>query len=152
MEYRVNPGRHFLYQTVLAAGCSDVRICYLAQGYVYHSSGGDPPYCTSGQRAEVFDGRFNLLIDAIPQIEEWKRAGFQEVQTLAAQRWGILPKATCKNSTRNFFIFVSAELQARLCEAQVLDSRFPDHSRILATLKGADQVVPRLVWRTPRPT
>ena len=97
-------------------------------------------------------GDYNLLIDAIPQKEEWKRAGFQEVQTLAAQRWGILPKATCKNSSRKDFIFVSAELQARLCEVEILDTWFPDHSMVLAKFQGVDSVVPSLLWRKPRPT
>ena len=70
--------------------------------------------------------RFNLLIDAIPQVEV---------------RWGIPAKPTCKGTTRRVFIFVSAELHARLARVQVLEDWFPDHALRTASFRGCDQVV-----------
>ena len=45
-------------------------------------------------------GDFNQELGTLDSFEMLRRAGFRELQDLALDRWGILPKPTCKGKTR----------------------------------------------------
>ena len=77
--------------------------------------------------------------------------GFAEVQTIAAQRWGIMPKVTCKNASRKDQIWISRELQDLLVQVDVERCWFPDHDLLIASFAGGATGVCRLLWRTPQP-
>ena len=87
-------------------------------------------------------GDFNLTPEAVVQAREWESQGFVEVQTLAAQRWGLAPQAICKNCIRKDRICISRELQALLTQVEVQKCWFPDHDLLLASFPGWCGVCP----------
>ena len=94
-------------------------------------------------------GDFNLTPEAVAHAAEWRSFGFEEVQTVAAQKYGWVPRVTCKAASRKDMIWVSSELRACLTSVEVLDDWFPDHSVLRAKFQAGDHFVTRFVW--PRP-
>ena len=72
-------------------------------------------------------GDFNGDELKLPEMDDWLRAGWQEVQTLHARLTGDGPYPTCKGSTRPDRIFVSPELASYFVRCEVTDV-FADHS------------------------
>ena len=94
-------------------------------------------------------GDFNLTPEAVAHAAEWRSFGFEEVQTVAAQKYWWVPRVTCKAASRKDMIWVSSELRACLTSVEVLDDWFPDHSVLRAKFQAGDHFVTRFVW--PRP-
>ena len=80
------------------------------------------------------------------QADELQAQGFMEIQTLAAVRYGWIPRATCKGVTWKDMIWVSAELQS----VDVQDDWWPDHSVLLGKFRGGLEVISRFVWCMPQ--
>ena len=51
-------------------------------------------------------GDWNHLLDDIGVLRQWEQEGFQDVQCLALQRWGVRPRSTCKGVSRKDFLMV----------------------------------------------
>eukprot|EP00435_Cladocopium_sp_Y103_P014640 s2285_g3.t1 len=95
-------------------------------------------------------GDFNMLLNEVPAFEILHGAGFKDIQDVAAERWGLVPRPTCKNKTRKDFLFLSPELQRLLKETWVLDDIWPDHSLLMASFHAPRTLPPRMVWPSPR--
>ena len=106
-------------------------------------------YQTRGPRFIL--GDFNLLPDSVPHAQELQAQGFMEIQTLAAVRFGWIPRATCKGVTRKDMIWVSSELHGMLRSVEVQDDWWPDHSFLFGRFQGGHESVARFVWRMPKP-
>ena len=72
-------------------------------------------------------GDFNGDELKFPELDDWQRAGWQEVQDLQYRLTGDGPYPTCKGSTRPDRLYVSPELAARFVRCDVADL-FADHS------------------------
>ena len=77
-------------------------------------------------------GDFNGDRTVYPELDDWVRAGWCEVQSLHASATGNGPYPTCKNSTFPDQLWVSPQLAACFRSCQVLDV-FADHSVVSAT-------------------
>ena len=94
-------------------------------------------------------GDFNLP-PSHARFQAWQRAGFEEVQSVALQRWGIQPQMTCRMATQVDQLWVSPELARVLQSVAVHHDRFADHATVHAVFTGLQpEVVYR--WPTPRP-
>ena len=72
-------------------------------------------------------GDFNGDEKKLPELNDWIRAGWQEVQDLHYSSTGEGPFPTCKGSTRPDRLFVSPELATYFVKCEVADL-FSDHS------------------------
>ena len=96
-------------------------------------------------------GDWNVSIDELPVFTQLAQAGFRDLQDLAAERWAISPKPTCKHRTRKDFCFVSPELQELLFDVRIVDDIWPDHSILQGHFHRLCMTVPKDVWRMPGP-
>ena len=106
-------------------------------------------YLSSGPR--FIAGDWNVGQGELPAFDALAQLGFKDLQDLAAERWGITPKMTCKFRTRKDFCYVSPELQELLISVSVVDDLWPDHAVIQGHFHRLSQSVPRDVWPTPKP-
>ena len=97
----------------------------------------------------VIAGDFNQLKQDLPQVEVWERAGWLDAQDLAQKLWNQPPQATCKQTTRKDYVFLSPEIQPFVRGVRIDWSFFPDHAVILVELAnfGKHQSIP--LWRKP---
>jgi hypothetical protein len=96
-------------------------------------------------------GDWNVHKDELPAFSQLAQAGFRDLQDLAEERWAIRPQPTCKHRTRKDFCFISPELQALLCDVQVVDDIWPDHSILQGHFHRLKMSVPKDVWKMPGP-
>ena len=103
-----------------------------------------------GEGPRFIAGDFNLEPHSNRFAPLWAQHGFVDVQDLWHRATGVVPKVTCKASTRKDFVFVSPELHGLLKEVVIDETWFCDHALVQATFKteGLKQVVP--VWRVPK--
>eukprot|EP00435_Cladocopium_sp_Y103_P026104 s1941_g6.t1 len=94
-------------------------------------------------------GDWNVDQNSLPSFDLLSRAGFRDLQDVAAERWAIVPKPTCKARTRKDFCFISPELQALLQHVSVLDDIWPDHAVLQGHFYRLKQAVPRDIWTSP---
>ena len=87
----------------------------------------------------------------LPAFDSLAQLGFKDLQDIAAERWGILPQATCKSRTRKDFCYISPEMQDLLVQVSVIDDLWPDHAVVQGHFHRLRQSVPRDVWFTPKP-
>jgi len=104
-------------------------------------------FLSSGPR--VIAGDWNVSMGEIPAFDTLSQLGFKDLQELAAERWGIPPRPTCKTKTRKDFCFISPELQEVLVDVSVLDDVWPDHSILQGKFQRFRECIPRLIWKTP---
>ena len=107
--------------------------------------------CHMSQGPRYIAGDFNAEVDSLPSFEALAQAGFRELQSIAAERWGCPIVNTCKRRTRKDFFFISPELQDQLCNVQIIHDTWPDHSMIQGTFRSVHWQIPRTIWVAPRP-
>ena len=95
-------------------------------------------------------GDFNFQPQTLQAFRRLENLGFRDIQTVAEERWGILPRCTCKGSTRKDYIFLSPELQSLLTETCVIDDVWADHSVLVGKFVGQPCNISRQIWRMPR--
>eukprot|EP00438_Fugacium_kawagutii_P009705 Skav211708 [mRNA] locus=scaffold2852:32753:42021:+ [translate_table: standard] len=79
-------------------------------------------------------GDFNVSTDDLEAFRHCRALGWQDVQTLAAQRFQRPWTPTCKGSTAPDHIWVSPELQGWITNVTASDEIFADHSILQAHL------------------
>lgn len=94
-------------------------------------------------------GDMNFQLDTLDVYNLLHQHGFRDLQSIAAERWGIRPQMTCKSKTRKDFCFISMELQELLCEVFVEHDVWADHSVLVGKFKGGPKAVFQHWWRTP---
>eukprot|EP00435_Cladocopium_sp_Y103_P032743 s118_g8.t1 len=119
---------------------NEVLVREVATHVCFHSSG-----------LRVVAGDFNNSEFDLLAFQILRDAGFKDLQTLAAERWGCDIQNTCKCSTRVDYCFISPELQALLGEVHVNQTVWPDHAVLSGTFYGGVRDVPRFVWKLPQP-
>ena len=119
---------------------TDLLLAQLTERIVHQSHG-----------PRILMGDFNHAKNSLAQFEIWRQAGFVEVQELALQRWGRAIAPTSKRQTTIDHLWISAELQALLCQVNTDDTVFPDHSVLTAKFKMPTAHEPVPVWRKPLP-
>eukprot|EP00438_Fugacium_kawagutii_P011042 Skav217109 [mRNA] locus=scaffold1627:183318:189509:- [translate_table: standard] len=85
-------------------------------------------------------------------VEKWLQSeGWLELQTVAAQRWGLIPQATCKGKTRKDYLYLCPLMQELLLRCQLDHHVFADHSVMTGHFR--DLASPPLIpiWRHPAP-
>ena len=94
-------------------------------------------------------GDWNVSCDELPVFGTLASLGFRDLQDLAYERWGIVPRPTCKSRTRKDFCFLSPELQALLLNVEVIADVWPDHAVLEGHFHRLKTGVPKDVWRMP---
>ena len=94
-------------------------------------------------------GDFNHDLDHLAIIPTLERLGFRDIQDLHAERTGQLPVATCRGKTRRDYMFVSRELAALFVRCHVDDDTVSDHSHLVGTFAGQQELLTRFVWPIP---
>eukprot|EP00435_Cladocopium_sp_Y103_P068408 s83_g31.t1 len=94
-------------------------------------------------------GDWNVDQHSLPSFDLLTQAGFRDLQDLAAERWAVAPKPTCKARTRRDFCYVSPELQALLHHVSVLDDVWPDHAVVQGHFHRLKFAAPRDIWSSP---
>eukprot|EP00435_Cladocopium_sp_Y103_P039814 s309_g10.t1 len=107
--------------------------------------------CLRSNGLRVVAGDFNNSEFDIPAFQILRDAGFKDLQSLAAERWGLDVQNTCKCATRVDYCFISPELQVLLHKVQVDQTVWPDHAVLAGFFHGGVRDVPRFVWRQPQP-
>ena len=107
--------------------------------------------CLYSTGLRVVAGDFNLKEHDVSAFQILEAAGFRDIQSIAADRWGLPIRNTCKCATRVDYMYVSPELQALLTAVEVDDTIWPDHSVLQAWFKGSVREIPRFVWKQPQP-
>eukprot|EP00438_Fugacium_kawagutii_P033866 Skav201111 [mRNA] locus=scaffold185:91068:95178:+ [translate_table: standard] len=92
---------------------------------------------------------FNVLDGQLPSFQILYDSGFRDIQSLAYERWGVPIAATCKNTSRKDFLFISPELQALLLSTKVIPDAWSDHAMLFATFHGGVRDVPFYSWKSP---
>ena len=95
-------------------------------------------------------GDWNFQIGQLDAFQILERHGFKDLQTIAQERWGRVPQATCKGVTRKDFMFVSQELQELLIDVKIEHDVWSDHSVLAGIFQGGPKQVKRFHWRMPR--
>eukprot|EP00435_Cladocopium_sp_Y103_P071966 s172_g38.t2 len=119
---------------------NEVLVREVATHVCFHSTG-----------LRVVAGDFNNSEFDLLAFQILRDAGFKDLQTLAAERWGYDVQNTCKCATRVDFCFISPELQTLLGEVHVDQTVWPDHAVLSGTFFGGVRDVPRFVWKLPQP-
>ena len=107
------------------------HVCHLAKGLRYVA------------------GDFNEVFDSVPAFQILHQAGFRDIQTLAAERFGQPIVNTCKNKTRKDFCFLSPEFQDLLVGVEVAHDVFPDHAVLLGRFQSLSLRTPVMKWSVP---
>ncbi len=158
--------KHDVYQTsrvqVTATLCNDL---WITGGVVY----GEPPGIShpfakehnetllrdvieavvSVRGLRFIAGDWNFQLDQLEAFTLLRRHGFQDIQTIAEEKWGRTPMPTCKGVTRKDFMFISPELRDLLIDVKIEDDVWADHSVIAGVFQGGPQQVVRHSWRMP---
>ena len=101
----------------------------------------------SGPR--IMGGDWNWTQSQLHACARLESYGWREVQDLELQRSGLMPRLTCKNSSRKDFLYVSPEL---VCQFRSLDldpNVFSDHVVFRASFDCAGPCPVRYLWPCP---
>ena len=96
-------------------------------------------------------GDFNHDLTSLPIVSTMERLGFRDIQDLRAERTGQHPEATCRGKTRRDYLFVSRELALLFLRCHVDDDSVSDHSYLIGTFSGDQELLTRFVWPIPDP-
>ena len=105
--------------------------------------------CFQSTGLRVIAGDFNVEEGDLPSFETLRQCGFRDLQCLAYDRWGQLPKPTCKHTTRKDFCFISPELQGMLQQVTVDHSLWPDHAVLTGHFRGSVRDCLKQIWPLP---
>eukprot|EP00438_Fugacium_kawagutii_P015342 Skav202560 [mRNA] locus=scaffold2177:32411:37070:+ [translate_table: standard] len=105
--------------------------------------------CHLSHGPRLIAGDFNLGTDEVAAQQRLRAAGFQELQDIAWNRWGIHPSFTYKQQSRIDYVWISPELQALLRSVHVQHDVWTEHSVLYGTFEGSAHDIPRFIWPTP---
>jgi len=94
-------------------------------------------------------GDFNQVPGVLSETTKWEQKGWRDVQTWAAERYGISPGVTCQFTSRKDFVYLSPELQAMLSGCTNSFDRWPDHSTLMGNFTYPSQPEPQPRWDRP---
>ncbi len=94
-------------------------------------------------------GDWNFQLGQLEAFQQLQQHGFRDIQTVAEEKWGHVPRPTCKGVTRKDFLFISPELQDLLVDVKIEDDVWADHSVLAGVFQGGPQQVVRHSWRMP---
>ena len=83
-----------------------------------------------GQQADgprIICGDFNHEASQLSAISQLRALGFQEIQTIARDRWGHCPIPTGRGAVAIDQVWLSPEMQALLCGFEVYHDHWADH-------------------------
>ena len=112
----------------------------LTQQICFHSTG-----------PRVLAGDWNVHAGDLPSFEVLRQQGFKDLQDVAYERWGLLPRPTCKNVSRKDYCYISPELQGVLQKVTLDDTVWSDHAVLCGHFKGHFTDLGRLEWKLPQP-
>ena len=107
--------------------------------------------CLHSVGPRVIAGDWNVHPGDLPSFETLHQCGFRELQDIAFERWGQLPRPTCKNASRKDYCYLSPELQSMLCRVTVDDTIWSDHAVLCGHFQGHVHDLGRLEWKLPKP-
>lgn len=96
----------------------------------------------------VILGDFNCEPGALDQMRIWKSLGWVELQDFFSQTHDVVPRPTCKMTTRPDQVWLSPEVLPMLCNL-ALRRVFPDHDMVIAGLAVPCQSPSTLQWALP---
>ena len=96
-------------------------------------------------------GDWNFQLGQLDAFQYLRQNGFQDIQTIAQEKWGKAPVPTCKGVTRKDFLFISQELRDLLIDVKIEDDIWADHSVLAGVFQGGPKQVVRHLWKTPQP-
>ena len=96
-------------------------------------------------------GDFNQIPGVLQEPSNWEQYGWKDVQTWAAERYGVSPGVTCQYTTRKDYIYLSPELQELLSRCTNNFDRWPDHSTLMGMFQAPSAVEPVPQWVRPSP-
>ena len=94
-------------------------------------------------------GDFNQVEGVLSETTIWERNGWKEIQSLAAERFGVSPGVTCQFTSRKDFIYLSPELQMILRTCSNSFDRWPDHSTLMGLFSAPSPPKPVPQWPKP---
>ena len=94
-------------------------------------------------------GDFNQTPGILPETLRWEQRGWRDIQTWAAEKYGINPGVTCQFTTRKDFVYVSPELQVLIQSCSNSFDRWPDHSTLMGTFEPPSAPEPLPRWNRP---
>ena len=97
----------------------------------------------------VIMGDFNWLSSDLSQLRRLESLGFRDLQTLAQEWWGIVPKPTGRGERIIDFVYISPELFPLLTSVTVDPTQWPDHSSVVGRFKGGHDSIRELRWKIP---
>ena len=107
--------------------------------------------CFHSVGPRILAGDWNVHEGDLPSFAVLQQQGFKDLQSIAYERWGILPRPTCKNTTRKDFCYISQELQSMLFKVSLDDSVWSDHAVLCGHFRGHFTDLGRLEWKLPQP-
>ena len=96
-------------------------------------------------------GDFNQAQGVLSETIRWEQQGWRDVQTWAAERYGISPGVTCQFTSRKDFVYLSPELQRLMSNCSNTFDRWPDHSTLMGTFVNPSAPEPLPKWARPAP-
>ena len=96
-------------------------------------------------------GDFNQVPGVLSEVRKWEQSGWKDVQTWAAEVFGVNPGVTCHYTTRKDYIYLSPELQGMLQRCTNSFDRWPDHSSLLGHFDYPQTCPPIPRWDKPAP-
>ena len=106
---------------------------------------------TSVRGLRFVAGDWNFQIGQLEAFQYLQQHGFQDLQTVAEERWGWSPQPTCKGVTRKDFFFVSPELRDLLVDVKIIHDIWSDHSVLAGVFQGGPKHVAKHCWKMPGP-
>eukprot|EP00438_Fugacium_kawagutii_P023515 Skav202877 [mRNA] locus=scaffold3541:203113:203760:- [translate_table: standard] len=101
-------------------------------------------YDAKGPRAIV--GDFNNAKLPFKQLAVWKREGFVDLQTWAAEAWGHQIQPTSQHTSTIDHVWVSKELLPFLKRVEIEATLFPNHSVVAGIFDGFKALQSIQVW------
>ena len=94
-------------------------------------------------------GDFNQVPGVLSEVSKWEQRGWKDVQTWAAEQFGVSPGVTCQYTTRKDYIYLSPELQCMMQRCTNSFDRWPDHSSLLGYFSHPQPCPPIPRWDKP---
>ena len=104
---------------------------------------------TQGPR--IICGDFNYQPYELHQLSRLRAMGFREVQDIALDKWGKLPRPTGRGDRRIDQIWLSPELQHVLSDFQVEEGWWADHAVLQCTFQSSHTAFEIDHWVMPMP-
>ena len=94
-------------------------------------------------------GDFNHSKNSLRQFEEWRQAGWVEIQDYALAKWGQKIQATSKHKTVIDHVWFSPEVLELIESVHVDSTFFAGHSVLYAKIRMPSKADPVPIWRKP---